>query len=216
MIIDLYPFDFQSSDIEAEERNYFENHVALARQSPGLRFYYTGRLLEHRGVKAERFRAALIGFDETESRASKLPPAVAAAFAEDTRRHLKDMISKRIDGEVIVPFDSRRQGQKCFVMAAEFDLATEKNDLDAAECHYLDEHTMIARKLPGLRHYCIGKLRSVRGADLDRRRMAVLTFDSADAMRDAYRSPVGQELIRDEQETIRNARVWRLDARVEQ
>ena len=57
----------------------------------------------------------------------------------------------------------------------------------------------------------IGKI----GAGADRYRIAILAFDSYDAFKDAYRSPVGAELIKDENETIHDARVLRLDARVE-
>ena len=71
--------------------------------------------------------------------------------------------------------------------------------------------TSIARRLPGLRNYVIGKL----GAGADRYRIAILVFDSAAAFKAAYRSPVGLELIKDEEATIRDARVHRLDARVE-
>jgi hypothetical protein len=37
-------FNFKSSDFAAEERNYIEYHVQLARQLPGLRQYIIGRL----------------------------------------------------------------------------------------------------------------------------------------------------------------------------
>ncbi|HXW84973.1 MAG TPA: EthD family reductase, partial [Candidatus Binataceae bacterium] len=125
------------------------------------------------------------------------------------------MIHRRIVAETIVPFDSRRAGQTCFVMAAEFDLAIGPGGAPEAEDHYLNVHTKIARRLPGLRHYLIGKLQPERGAAPERYRMAVLTFDTRDGLRGAYASEVGQELTRDEQATIRNGRVWRLDARVE-
>jgi hypothetical protein len=45
--------------------------------------------------------------------------------------------------------------------------------------------------------------------------MAMLVFDNIEAFRAAYRSPVGQELIKDEAATILNPRVYRLDATVQ-
>ena len=58
----------------------------------------------------------------------------------------------------------------------------------------------------------IGKLIKTVGIEDSRYRMATLVFD---AYRAAYASPVGRELLKDEEATIRNARVYRLDARVE-
>jgi hypothetical protein len=66
-----------------------------------------------------------------------------------------------------------------------------------------------------LRNYVIGKLIKTPGIEDSRYRMAALVFDSLDAYRAAYASPVGRELLNDEAATIRNARVYRLDARVE-
>lgn len=59
------------------------------------------------------------------------------------------------------------------------------------------------------------RLTAARWQNPDRMRTALLAFDSADALRDAYRSPSGLELMRDEQATIANARVYRLDATVQ-
>ena len=46
-------------------------------------------------------------------------------------------------------------------------------------------------------------------------RMTMLVFDSFETLGDAYRSPVGQELQKDEETTIVNARVYRIDATVQ-
>jgi hypothetical protein len=50
---------------------------------------------------------------------------------------------------------------------------------------------------------------------VERYRLAILAFDTLDALRDAYRSPLGRELRADERATIVNARVSWLDVRVE-
>lgn len=202
-------FNFQSNDIEAEERNYLGHHVALAKSVPGLRQYYTARAMEHRGEKPPLFRYALMMFDNAAASAQAFQGPAGPAIMADTQAHLKDLRTDFFDGEIIVPFESRKPGQKCFVMAAEFNL--DKANPETAEKRYREHHTSIARRLPGLRNYMIGKL----GANADRYRIAILAFDSLDAFKDAYRSPVGAELIKDEQETIRDARVLRLDARVE-
>ena len=57
-------FNYQSDDLEAEERNYLGHHVGLAKSLPGLRQYYTAKTMEHRGEKPSHFRHALLAFDE--------------------------------------------------------------------------------------------------------------------------------------------------------
>jgi uncharacterized protein (TIGR02118 family) len=202
-------FNFQSADLDAEERNYLGHHVGLAKSLPGIRFYYTARTMEHRGEKPSHFRRALLAFDNAEASAKAMQSPAGPALIADTQAHLKDLKTQLFEGEVIVPFENRKPGQKCFLMAAEFNL--DKTNPEAAEKRYREHHTGIARRLPGLRNYMIGKL----GAGADRYRIAILAFDSAEAFKEAYRTPVGAELMKDEDATIHDARVYRLDARVE-
>jgi hypothetical protein len=49
-------FDFKSSDLECEERNYADVHVALEKQLPGLREYLTGRLRAPTGQQPPYYR----------------------------------------------------------------------------------------------------------------------------------------------------------------
>jgi uncharacterized protein (TIGR02118 family) len=214
MHLTFVTFNYQSADLEAEERNYLAHHVELAKRFPGLRQYYTGRLMNVAGKEPDRIRAAIITYDDAAKAASAMGSDVVPALLADTQAHLKDGTSTAVDGETMVPFDSRRAGQNCFVMAAEFDLV-QGAGLEAAEKHYLGTHVSIARRLPGLRNYIIGKLIKTVGIEDSRYRMAILVFDSLDAYRAAYTSPAGRELLKDEEATIRNARVYRLDARVE-
>lgn len=202
-------FNYQSGDLEAEERNYLEHHVALAKSLPGIRLYYTGRNIEYRGRQPDHFRNAILAFDDAEASGEAFQTAAGPALITDSLEHLKDLRNIVFEGEVLVPFDARKPGEKCFIMTAEFNL--DAADLAASENRYRNHHTSIARRLPGLRNYIIGKL----GAGSDRYRIAILVFDSADSLKAAYHSPVGLELIKDEEATIREARVLRLDARVE-
>jgi uncharacterized protein (TIGR02118 family) len=214
MHLTFVTFNYQSADLEAEERNYLEHHVQLARRFPGLRQYYTGRLMKVAGKEPDRVRAAILGYDDAAAAATAIRSDVVPALLADTQAHLKDGTSTAVDAETIVPFDSRRVGQQCFVMVAEFDLE-QGVGLEAAEKHYLGAHVSIARGLPGLRNYIVGKLIKTVGIEDSRYRIAVLVFDSLDAYRAAYASPAGRELLKDEAATIRNARAYRLDARVE-
>ncbi|HUN57832.1 MAG TPA: EthD family reductase [Candidatus Binataceae bacterium] len=208
-------FDFKSTDLTAEEQNYIGNHVRLARDLPGLRNYITGRLLGSKNHPAPYYRGAALNFDDLSAmRTAMRDSPVAKPLIDDGVEHLTHVRWIHLDSEVIVPFDAK-PGTNCMLMAAEFDLKLNGNDYDAAESHYLNHHTHIARRMPGLRFYLIGRIATKPGVEPERQRMALLIFDSAEAGREAYRSPVGQELARDEEATIANPRVCRLDATVQ-
>jgi uncharacterized protein (TIGR02118 family) len=213
MYLNLVAFNFTGADTGAEERHYLDYHVGLAKRFPGLRMYLAGRVTGSRAAEPERFRAAVLGFDDATAAASAMQSEVVAALIADTQQHLRDLISRSANCETIVAFDSRRAGETCFAMAAEFGFDPGGDGLEAAERRYRAVHVGIARRLPGLRGYLIGKLDGEPEAG--RHRLALLIFDSREAYRDAYGSAVGQELMRDEDATIRNARVWRIEARVE-
>ena len=212
-------FDFKSSDLEAEERNYVDIHVSLAKQLPGLRQYITGRLRAPAGQQPPHYRAATMSFDSgAEAEAALRRSPVAKRLATDGRDHMANVRWLEMDSEIIVPFESKRPVRGCLLMAAEFDLHVEKagfSDATSAEQRYLGEHTRIARRLPGLRHYMVGRLVEAAGQHPDRSRMALLAFDNAAALRDAYRSAVGADLIKDEEATIAHARVYRIEATVQ-
>ncbi len=215
MRITFVAFNYKSgADIEAEEKHYLSYHLALAKKTAGVNLYYSGRLAKAAGKEPERIRAAILGFESAEAAIASAGSEQMMLLAADSVAHLDDLVMRTVDAEVIVPFTSRRPGQSCFVMAAEFGLEPTGGS-EAAEGHYRDVHVGIARRLPGLRNYIIGKINEAGGDTSGRYRMAFLAFDTADALRTAYRSPVGQELVKDEEATIRNPRVYRLDARVE-
>lgn len=216
----VFPFfDFKSTDLEAEERNYADVHVMLAKQLPNLRQYITGRLRGPSGQQPPHYRAAMLSFDSiAEAEAAMRKSPAAKAVAADGREHMKNMRWLEMDSEVIVPFESKRTGGQYLLMAAKFDLHVEKagfSDAASAEQRYLGEHTRIARRLPGLRHYMVGRSVEAAHQKPDRLRVAFLIFDDADTLRAAYQSPVGLELIKDEEATIANARVYRIDATVQ-
>lgn len=215
-------FDFKSSDLEAEEKNYLENHVRLAKTLPGLRQYITARLRAPAGSKPPHYRAAILDFDDAAAlEAAVRRSPVAKPIAQDGAAHLTNSRWLELDSEVIVPFASKQTGREFFMMAAQFDLKLDGGDIAAAEARYLNHHTHLARRLPGLRYYLIGRFAAPVGmrTDLtqpaDRLRMAMLAFDNIEVLRAAYRSTEGQELARDEEATIANPRVFRLDATVQ-
>lgn len=69
----------------------------------------------------------------------------------------------------------------------------------------------LACRLPGLRRYVIGPLLGTRSIPAERARGAILAFDSLDAPRAAYRSPIGVELRADEERLIAEPRVILID-----
>ncbi|MDR3679844.1 MAG: EthD family reductase [Flavipsychrobacter sp.] len=71
-------------------------------------------------------------------------------------------------------------------------------DIAAFEKHYFEVHVPLAKKLPGLIKYEIndGVIASTTG-HTDTYRIANLYFDSMDAMRDAFRSEIGQQCAAD-------------------
>ena len=212
----LAMFNFKSSDIVAEEKNYADNHVRLARQLPGLQQYITGRLRGPAGEQAPYYRAATLSFENNDAkRAAMRDSAVAKPLAADGDAHMSGTRWMEFESEVIVPFVTKKPGKEFFIMAAEFDLKLDGLDAAAAEKRYLDHHTHLARRLPELRHYMIGRLVPAAGAQPERSRMAFLVFDNSDAFRAGYRSPAGLELARDEEATVTNARVYRIDATVQ-
>jgi uncharacterized protein (TIGR02118 family) len=209
-------FNFKSSDLAAEEKNYADNHVRLARQLPGLRQYITGRLRGPAGQQPSYYRAATLSFDNNDAKRTAMrDSAVAKPLVADGEAHMSETRWMEFESEIVVPFTTKQSGKECFIMAAEFDLKLNGLDAAAAEKRYLEHHTQLARRLPDLRHYIVGRLMPVAGTQPERARMAFLVFDNADAFKSAYRSPAGFDLAKDEESTVTNARVYRLDATVQ-
>jgi len=94
-----------------------------------------------------------------------------------------------------------------FYMVATFDLRLPGATPTDVERHYLERHVPLARRLPGLRAYVVGTLAATPSIPADRRRGAILAFDSEDAWRAAYRSPAGRELRDDERRLIAEPRI---------
>ena len=85
--------------------------------------------------------------------------------------------------------------------------------LEEAERHYLDYHVPLARRMPGLRHYVIGRPVDFGLASADRHRAVFLAFDNPEALRAAYRSDVGRELREDEKRMATDVVLTFMDGR---
>jgi uncharacterized protein (TIGR02118 family) len=218
-------FNFKSTDLPGAEQHYLETHVRLTLQLPNLRQYLTGLVRSHPRHSSPH-RAAFNYFDDEDALRWALHKSPASKpLLQDGASHLRVNRWLELDSEIIVPFEQRYPGLQCFVLAAEFQLRLNGSDLETAEKRYLDYHVGLVRQLPNLRHYMISKYQvsstigtSASTGVLPARnplRMAMVAFDSFEALTDAYRSQVGQELKKDEEAAIANPRVYRIDATVQ-
>lgn len=99
----------------------------------------------------------------------------------------------------------------CMIASFNFNL-NNFSSLEEAERHYLGYHVPLARRLPGLRHYVIGRAVDFGLSVADRYRAVFLSFDNAEALRAAYRSEVGRELRADEKRLVTDAALTFMDA----
>jgi uncharacterized protein (TIGR02118 family) len=186
---------------------------ALARLA-GVRMCLWGALRRVAGKDPARPRGALLGFDDLDAAARLADGAVARELLAGTGVAPESLLVESIDARLEVPLEPRGPGQPVFALVASFDYASGPGDTEAAERHYLDHHVKLSRELPGLRGYVTGKV-ARRGTTVDpRARMGIEIFDSRDALALAFRSPVGQELIRDGQYVCADVRVVHLDGEV--
>ena len=203
-------FNYKSPDLEAEEKNYLEHHVRLARQLVGVRMYLTGKLLDTAPTRPDRHRAVVFTFDSAESAASSYNCPAGVELEADSAGHIAGTLVDAFQAETLIPFDPRVAGQGCFVMARAFDLKTDERHPDDAERRYQSFQEMI-RKLPGLRGYLAGQIREGRDQKPDRTRMEIAIFDHRDAFRAAFAGDVAAA----EQTLLSSPRTYLLDARVE-
>src|SRR5258708_34578747 len=115
MHLTFVTFNYQSADLEAEELNYLGHHVQLARRFPGLRQYYTGRLMKVAGKEPDRVRAAIIAYDDAAAAASAMRSEVVSALIEDAQAHLRDVTSRSCGAETVLPIDSRGRGAQTLI-----------------------------------------------------------------------------------------------------
>ena len=81
-LVGTFNFNAQRFSPGEAERHYLEHHVPLARRLPGLRQYAIGQLLETRTVHAQRYRGAILGFDNLDT----LRAAYASPIGQELRR----------------------------------------------------------------------------------------------------------------------------------
>jgi uncharacterized protein (TIGR02118 family) len=163
-------FSFKSADLEAEDLNYFDNHVRLARQLPGVRMYLTGKLVQTAPSKPDRYRAVVFGYDSAQQGLTSLDCPIGTELMADSAEHIIDTVVDAAECEAIVPFDSRRPGDSCLVITVLYNIGTPADE--ARRPSYQNS----IRNLPGLCGFMTGHTYEARGQRPDRDRMEIRIF----------------------------------------
>jgi uncharacterized protein (TIGR02118 family) len=218
-------FNFKSADIASADKHYIDEHVPLTLKLPDLRQYITGRIRSNAEYRPPH-RAAVNYFDtEADLKWALHKSPAAKPLLVDGAANLRVNRWLELDSEIIVPFEPRWPGLDCFVLALEFELKLKGREVQPAEKHYLEYSVEMAKRLPHLRHYMISKYQMSRRLDTfeasgaapirQQLRMAMLVFESFEAMSDSLTSPAGQELKRDQEYTMTKTRIYHIDATVQ-
>jgi hypothetical protein len=190
-------FNFKSTDLAAEDKNYFDNHVRLARQLPGVRMYLTGKLIDAGQGKPDRYRAVVFGYDTPQAGLTSLDCPVGAELMADSAEHIVGTTVAACEGETILPFEDRRPGESCLVVALLYNLAT------SADAARLRAYQNSIRNLPGLCGYMAGPTYEARGERPDRDRMEIRIFRP-----DASREKSLRDLIATDESVTRDPIVY--------
>jgi hypothetical protein len=197
-------FDFKSSDLAAENKNYMDHHVRLARQLPGVRMYLTGTMAETAQGRPERYRAVLFGYDTPQAGLTSLDCPVGAQMMADSAEHIVGTLVDACEGEVIVPFDGRASGQPCLVAALLYNRSAAGDEARARL------HRSSIRNLPGLCGYMEGPAFEARGERPDREWMEVRIFRP-----EALRGKSRNEAIALDESLMRDPRVYCFEGEVQ-
>jgi hypothetical protein len=165
-------FNFVSADLAAEDKNYFDHHVPLARRLPGVRMYLTGKLLETPNRKPDRYRAVLFGYDTPQAGLSSLDCPTGVELMADSAGHIAGTIVDACEGHVLVPFEARRPGMPCLVAALRYNVNPSVDD------GRLRSHQASIHNLPRLCGYVTGATFAARGERPDRNWMEIRIFQS--------------------------------------
>ncbi|HKD66799.1 MAG TPA: EthD family reductase [Candidatus Binataceae bacterium] len=222
MHVMMVTFDFQGADLATEERHYRDVHMALAKQFTGVEMYLAGRIRANQfgftpapqdAVKP--YRTAIMWFRNTQDFMNSVSSQAGIDVLADTQAHLTNVQMIHAEGEAVVPFDSRKAGQQCFLVAAHINYKPSFGTPEEAERHYLNVHTKLACGVAGLRGYYVGKTVQL-GDKPDCARAVFQMYDDFEAFQRGMTSPAGQELLKDDARLISVKRLFFADAQVEQ
>ena len=221
MHIMMVAFDFQGSDLAAQERHYRDVHMALAKQFTGVEMYIAGRISDTSftftpspEIAAKPYRTAIMWFNSMQDFMNSVSSRAGTEVMADTQAHLTNVNMIHAEGEAVMPYDSRKPGQRCFLLAAHIDFKPSFGTPDEAEHHYLNVHTKLACRVPGLRGYYIGKMLAL-GGQPDCARAVFQMYDDFEAFQRGMNSTAGKELLADDARLVSVKRLYFADAQVE-
>jgi uncharacterized protein (TIGR02118 family) len=221
MHIMMVTFDFKGSDLAAEERHYRDVHMALAKQFSGVEMYIAGPIRDTQlsftpkpESIARPYRTAIMWFKSTQDFMNSVSGEAGMKVLADTQEHLTNVQMIHADGEAIVPFQTRKPLQQCFLVAAHINFNPSYGTPEEAERHYLNVHTRLACEVAGLRGYYVGKTMPL-GEKPDCIRVVFQMYDSFEAFQRGMTSPAGQELLKDDARLVAVKRLFFVDGQVE-
>jgi hypothetical protein len=197
-------FDFKSSDLAAEDKNYFDHHVSLARRLPGVRMYLTGKMVAAAHGKPGHYRAVLFGYDTAQAGLTSLDCPIGVELMADSAEHIVGTLVDAAECEVVVPFDRRQPGQPCLVAALTYDLGTPADEAR------LRSYYNSVRILPGLCGYMAGRTFEARGQKPDRERMEIRIFDPGAPSKKSW-----GELVSVDESVMRAPRIYCIQGEVQ-
>lgn len=196
-------FNFKSSDLAAEDKNYLDNHVRLARQLPGVRMYLTGKLLHNAQSKPDRYRAVVFGYDDAQAGLTSLDCPIGTELMADSAEHIADTVVDAAEARIIVPFQARMSGQPCLIVTLLYDFGTPDDERRIAY-----QNSIV--NLPGLCGYMAGRAAEARGQRPEREVMEIRIFQ-----RDALDGKSWQDLAALDQSLMRAPRVYCIEGEVQ-
>jgi uncharacterized protein (TIGR02118 family) len=186
----------------------------LLARLPGVRLCLWGALRKVGGRNPPRPCAALLAFDDDDMAPLLADPARAGARLDGTGIEPASLHVESIEATFEIPLEPRREGQGVFALVASFDYADGPGDAAAAERHYLEYHVRRSRELPAMRGYVTGKILPHATTGVRRQRMGIEIFDSREMLAEAFRSQVGEDVMRDGEYVCANVAVYHLDGTV--
>lgn len=169
MQLSVLSFDFAGDDRAAEERHYFDFHVRVARELPGLALYLTGKLVDH-----PRHRAAVIAFESGEAMAAAMGGDDGDALKADTRAHMTRITSETAAARELLPFDGRERGLPCAAVVA---------------AHDGDERGV--DQVAGARAVIVGSCMQLGRTPPEHTRLEIAIYDDLASLRAGYQPPAG-------------------------
>lgn len=226
MIKRVFAFKYaEGQPVDEMEDWYLDQHTQLAKKMPGIVRYVTYKAISHTGMDmfpTPRFyRWTEIWWENIDSLGSAVSSKEREATLQDN--NLPDGSSKFsyfrsatvgegrdiLNPDRKVVDDSLMRGKPAVKSLFIFNYAQDV-PLEESEEWYFQQHTQVAKKMPGLMHYVTYKvLPSPTDSDPGFLRLTELWWEDIEAAKEALYSPAGVEAAKD---NVRPDRKFKLNA----